>query len=431
MNTVYLLMLKLRKKAWFHLMVMLELTLVLSLFMVLIGSLAYYAAPMQAFRNQGLENCFLYEHPSDPYMTENEPQFMQKLEDYVQKHLEIRSYGTIYESGGRILTDSLSEEQISKLAPVIGDGFACSVDIYDEAVARNLYLPLSKGMQLDEAKVERGVIPAVLRHEYRKFFELGETYDLQLSVRRRDAIEITSDKNGAVTGTTINGKPLSVRIQVCGFLNQDNYAYQMNNVGGVFPITYLFRKDAASDMILLRTPDTILGSQKLVTMMAPHVIETAEGQRDAVMRDISQIGRTKDFAEIKEDTKETFRKDVEGLLINFLMSIVIAIASIAGLNILLGISERRDFGVYYTCGCTWRKCVLLDFLKSCVILVIPIILSSIFVTFYAKAADGVLIRGYVYLLAIAIAAGIYMLSSFAYQWKMLKTKPADCIREAE
>ena len=214
-------------------------------------------------------------------------------------------------------------------------------------------------------------------------------------------------------------------------MNQDNYAYQMNNVGGVFPITYLFRKDAASDMILLRTPDTILGSQKMVTMMAPHVIETAEGQRDAVMRDISQIGRTKDFTEIKEDTKETFRQDVEGLLINFLMSIVIAIASIAGLNILLGISERRDFGVYYTCGCTWRKCVLLDFLKSCVILVVPMILSSIFVTAYAKAADGVLIHGYVYLLAIAIAAGIYMLSSFGYQWKMLKTKPADCIREAE
>lgn len=431
MNTMYLLMLKLRKKAWFHLMIMLELTLVLSLFMVLIGSLAYYAAPMQAFRNQGLENCFLYEHASEPYMAENEQEYMQKLENYVFAHPEIRSYGTIYKSGGRILTEQLSEQQISKITSVIGNDSVCSVDIYDEAVARNLYLPLSKGTSLHKVEVEPGVIPAVFRHEYRKFFELGGTYDLQLTIARRDTVEKNYDEDGTIKEAQEKVEILPIRIQVCGFLNQDNYAYQMNNVGGVFPITYLFRKDAASDMILLRTPDNILGSQKLVTMMAPHVIETAEGQRDAVMRDISQIGRTKYFAEIKEDTKETFRQDVEGLLINFLMSIVIAIASIAGLNILLGISERRDFGVYYTCGCTWRKCVLLDFLKSCVILVIPIILSSIFVAAYAKAADGVLIRGYVYLLAIAIAAGIYMLSSFGYQWKMLKTKPADCIREAE
>ncbi|MFQ8600893.1 MAG: hypothetical protein ACLSAP_10135, partial [Oscillospiraceae bacterium] len=300
MNTVYLLMLKLRKKAWFHLMVMLELTLVLSLFMVLIGSLAYYAAPMQAFRNQGLENCFLFEHAGETtYTAQNEQEYMQKLENYIQKNPKIRSYGTIYESGGRIITDSLSEEQISKLAPVIGDGFACNVDIYDEAVARNLYLPLSKGVQLDEAKVERGVIPAVLRHEYRKFFELGGTYDLQLTIARRDTVEKNYDEDGTIKEAQEKVEILPIRIQVCGFLNQDNYAYQMNNVGGVFPITYLFRKDAASDMILLRTPDTILGSQKLVTMMAPHVIETAEGQRDAVMRDISQIGRTKDFAEIK------------------------------------------------------------------------------------------------------------------------------------
>ncbi len=431
MNTMYLLMLKLRKKAWFHLMVMLELTLVLSLFMVLIGSLAYYAAPMQAFRNQSLENCFLYEHASDPYMTGNEPQFMQDLEEYVQHQPAIQSYGTIYEAGGRFVTDQLSEEQVSQIAPVLGDNAGFGVDIYDEAVAKNLFLPLSKGVQLTDAKVEQGVIPAIFQHRYKKHLKLGAIYDLQLFIRKRDAIEVTYGEDGEAVGTTMKGEPLAVRIQVCGFLNQDNYAYQMNNVGGVFPITYLFRKDAASDILLLRTPDNILGSQKLVTMMAPHVIETAEGQRDAVMRDISRIGRTKDFAEIKEDTRETFRQDVEGLLINFLMSIVIAIASIAGLNILLGISERRDFGVYYTCGCTWRKCVLLDFLKSCVILVIPMILSSIFVTAYAKAADGVLIHGYVYLLAIAIAAGIYMLSSFGYQWRMLKTKPADCIREAE
>lgn len=431
MNTMYLLMLKLRKKAWFNLMVMLELTLVLSLFMVLIGSLAYYAAPMQAFRNKSLENCFLYEHASDPYMTDKEPQFMQALEDYVQNHPEIRSYGTIYESGGRIITDRLSEEQISRMSPAIDDDSAWNVNIYDEAVARNLYLPLSKGTQLDEAEVEPGVIPAVFRYQYRKYLKLGEIYDLQLSIRKRDAIEVTYNEDGSVAETKAKGESIPVRIQVCGFLDQDNYAYVMNNVGGVYPITYLFRKDSGSDIIVLRTPDNILGSQKLVTMMAPHVIETTEGQKDAVMRDISQIGRTKDFDEIKEDTNETFREDVEGLIINLLMSIVIAIASIAGLNILLGISERRNFGVYYTCGCTWRRCVLLDFLKSCMILVIPILLSSIFITAYAKTADGVLIHGYVYLLAIAIAAGIYMLSSFGYQWRMLKTKPADCIREAE
>ena len=62
MKTLNLLLMKLGKRAWFQVLIVLELAAALTLFMMVLGKVEYYAQPKKALDPAKLKNCFMYSH---------------------------------------------------------------------------------------------------------------------------------------------------------------------------------------------------------------------------------------------------------------------------------------------------------------------------------------------------------------------------------
>lgn len=444
MKTLYLLLMKLRKQIWFQILIVLELTAALTLFLIVFGKMKYYARPLKAFGEQNLANCFILGNNSNMGRTpeeklsyeEMDAVYIEKLDAEIARYPEVARHGTTYEGSAGFRMEDIDEKLKKQLKYTIeGNHAYVYTMIYDEAVAENLKLPLSAGKQLTDANTPEDVIPAIFKHEYAKMLKIGQVYEMNLYWYSRDKKpELHYDNDGNISGSTSTAESKTIRIQVCGFLERDDYAFTMTSAKHTFPLTYIYRKDGASDMILLRTPDNPLGALPIFSDLSGNVVELKTDDpttKKRVMEQLRDLGVAESFETLIANTRAQFEKEVREPLLDFLLCLVISIASIAGLHILLEASRKRDYGVFYTCGSTWRKCLWVDVLQSLLLLAVPMMTAVLVAFNIAQSDDSILLTKTVYIAALLLVAGIYLLATLGFQVKLYKTKPADCIREAE
>ena len=161
MKTLYLLLMKLRKQIWFQILIVLELTAALTLFLIVFGKMEYYARPLKAFGEQNLANCFILGNNSNMGRMpqekrsdqEIETAYIEKLDAEMAKHPEVVRYGTTYEGSAGFRMEDINDQLKEQLKYTIEENRAYAwTTIYDEVVAKNLKLPLSTGKQLTDAK---------------------------------------------------------------------------------------------------------------------------------------------------------------------------------------------------------------------------------------------------------------------------------------
>lgn len=444
MKTLYLLMMKLRKQIWFQILIVLELTAALTLFLIVFGKMEYYARPLKAFGEQNLSNCFILGNNSNMGRMpqekrsdqEIETAYIEKLDAEMAKHPEVVRYGTTYEGSAGFRMEDINDQLKEQLKYTIEENRSYAwTTIYDEVVAKNLKLPLSAGKQLTDVKMSEDVIPAIFKHEFSKTLKIGEVYEVDLrwySRLERPELHYSDDGNSVSSSSIAEKNPIC--IQVCGFLERDDYAFTMEYAKRNFPLTYIFKKSVASDMILLRTPDNPLGPLPIYSELSGNLVELKTEDpttKKNVMEQLRDLGVAESFETLIADTRAQFEKEVREPLLDFLLCLVISIASIAGLHILLEASRKRDYGVFYTCGSTWRKCLWVDILQSLLLLAVPMMTAVLVAFNISQSDDSILLTKTVYIAALLLVAGIYLLATLGFQIKLFKTKPADCIREAE
>lgn len=436
MKTLNLLLIKLGKRAWFQVLIVLELTAALTLFMMVIGKVEYYAQPQKALDPAKLKNCFVYSHMDDAEFITTDNEFVQKMQKTLDKHPEVLRYGTTYQGD----TGFKIEDVKDKIADVIPNNLWKDEYVYlwhatyDEVVAKNLRLPLSAGKQLTEADTPEGVIPAIFRYEFSDALTIGDIYEVNYRWFPSGGEQVSYGEDGLISGATTEGKEMTIKIQVCGFLQKKNYFFDMSSTRNAPVTTFIFRNDFAQDMILLRTPDNPLGPLSIRTQFSGQMIEMKPGETQAmerIMVDLADQGTVQTFDQMVENTQKVFISEARQPFLAFLICLAITIASVAGLNVLLGLSQKREYGVFYICGSTWRKCVWLDVLRSAILLAVPIVMASLIVQKTIELDEFVLLTPAVYIISVFLVVGIYLVSTLGFQLKMLKTKPVDCIREAE
>lgn len=436
MKTLNLLLMKLGKRAWFQVLIVLELTAALTLFMMVLGKVEYYAQPKKALDPAKLKNCFMYSHMDEAMLLATDNILVEKLHKKLDANPEVLCYGTTYagDTGFKV------EDVKNKIAEVIPknlwtDEYAyLFTTTYDEVVAKNLRLPLSSGRQLTETSTPEDVIPAVFRYEFSNTLQIGEIYEVNYLWFPSGGEEVSYGEDGMISGTTTHAKEMTIKIQVCGFLQKENYFFELSSARGAVPTTFIFRKDYLADMILLRAPDNPLGPISIKTNFSGQMIEMKPGAEKAmerIMVDLADQGAVQTFDQLVENTQKVFIAEARQPFLAFLICLAVTIASVAGLNVLLETSQKREYGIFYICGSTWRSCVWLDVLRSAILLAIPIVMALLVVQKTIELDEFVLLTPAVYIVSVLLVVGIYLISTLGFQLKMLKTKPVDCIREAE
>ncbi len=436
MKTLNLLLMKLGKRAWFQVLIVLELAAALTLFMMVLGKVEYYAQPKKALDPAKLKNCFMYSHMDNAEFITTDNEFVLKMQKTLNTYPEILRYGTTYQgdTGFRV------KDVQGKIADVVPNNLWKNEYVYlwhstyDEVVAENLRLPLSSGKQLTEADTPEGVIPAVFQYEFSDALQLGDVYEVKYLWFPSGAEEVTYGEDGMIDSTKTYAEEMTIRIQVCGFLQKENYFFDMSSTRNAPVSTFIFRNDFTQDMILLRTPDNPLGPLSIKTDFAGQMIEMKPGAEKAmerIMVDLADQGTVQTFDQLVENTQKVFIAEARQPFLAFLICLAVTIASVAGLNVLLETSQKREYGIFYICGSTWRSCVWLDVLRSAVLLAIPIVMASLIVQKTIELDEFVLLTPAVYIVSVLLVVGIYLVSTLGFQLKMLKTKPVDCIREAE
>lgn len=436
MKTLNLLLIKLGKRAWFQVLIVLELTAALTLFMMVIGKVEYYAQPKKALDPAKLKNCFVYSHMDDAEFITTDNEFVQNMQKTLDKHPEVLRYGTTYQGDTGFKVEDV-KEKIAEVVPMNlwKDEYVYLWHAtYDEVVVKNLRLPLSAGKQLTEADTPEGVIPAIFRYEFSDALTIGDIYEVNYRWFPSGGEQVSYGEDGLISGATTEGKEMTIKIQVCGFLQKKNYFFDMSSTRNAPVTTFIFRNDFTQDMILLRTPDNPLGPLSIRTQFSGQMIEMKPGETKAmerIMVDLADQGTVQTFDQLVENTQKVFISEARQPFLAFLICSAITITSVAGLNVLLGLSQKREYGVFYICGSTWRKCVWLDVLRSAILLAVPIVMASLIVQKTIELDEFVLLTPAVYIISVLLVVGIYLVSTLGFQLKMLKTKPVDCIREAE
>ncbi|MFQ8599226.1 MAG: hypothetical protein ACLSAP_00570 [Oscillospiraceae bacterium] len=436
MKTLNLLLIKLGKRAWFQVLIVLELTAALTLFMMVIGKVEYYAQPKKALDPAKLKNCLMYSHMDETWLFSTDNVLVNKMQKVLNACPEVLRYGTTYSSntGFKIADVKGKLEEVIPTNLWEDDYVYLFTTTYDEAVAKNLRLPLSSGKQLTEADTPEDVIPAVFQYEFSDALQFGDVYEVKYLWFPSGEEEVTYGEDGMIDSTKTYAEEMTIRIQVCGFLQKENYFFDLSSASGAVPTTFLFRNDYPGNMILLRTPDNPLGPLSIRTQFSGQMIEMKPGAEKAmerIMVDLADQGTVQTFDQLVENTQKVFISEARQPFLAFLICLAITIASVAGLNVLLGLSQKREYGVFYICGSTWRKCVWLDVLRSAILLAVPIVMASLIVQKTIELDEFVLLTPAVYIISVFLVVGIYLVSTLGFQLKMLKTKPVDCIREAE
>ncbi|MFQ8600091.1 MAG: hypothetical protein ACLSAP_05570 [Oscillospiraceae bacterium] len=101
-----------------------------------------------------------------------------------------------------------------------------------------------------------------------------------------------------------------------------------------------------------------------------------------------------------------------------MLCLVISIASIAGRTFAGGI-EEKDYGVFYTCGSTWRKCLWVDVLQSLLPLAVPMMSGACGLQYRAKRRQHLLTKRCI---SRAAACGGDLLAASAYGFQVSFTK---------
>lgn len=436
MKTLNLLLMKLGKRAWFQVLIVLELTAALTLFMMVLGKVEYYAQPKKALDPAKLKNCFIYSHMDEAWLLSTDNVLVHKMQKVLNACPEVLRYGTTYSSdtGFKIADVKGKLEEVIPTNLWEDDYVYLFTTTYDEAVAKNLRLPLSSGKQLTEADTPEDVIPAVFRYEFSDALQIGDVYEVKYLWFPSGEEEVTYGEDGMINSTTTHAKEMTIKIQVCGFLQKENYFFDLLSASSAVPTTFIFRNDFTRDMILLRTPDNPLGPLSIRTQFSGQMIEMKPGAEKAmerIMVDLADQGAVQTFDQLVENTQKVFIAEARQPFLAFLICLAVTIASVAGLNVLLETSQKREYGIFYICGSTWRSCVWLDVLRSAILLAIPIVMALLVVQKTIELDEFVLLTPAVYIVSVLLVVGIYLISTLGFQLKMLKTKPVDCIREAE
>jgi hypothetical protein len=111
--------------------------------------------------------------------------------------------------------------------------------------------------------------------------------------------------------------------------------------------------------------------------------------------------------------------------------LVISIAGLGGNNMLSILTNEKKFAVYYMCGATWTKCIMMILIKDLLILAIPCTLSYIFLEIIARFIPKELFStNIVYLfIAIAICLVIFLITSVGSILNIYKKSPVSIIRK--
>ena len=89
MKTLNLLLMKLGKRAWFQVLIVLELAAALTLFMMVLGKVEYYAQPKKALDPAKLKNCFMYSHMDNAEFITTDNEFVLKMQKTLNTYPEL------------------------------------------------------------------------------------------------------------------------------------------------------------------------------------------------------------------------------------------------------------------------------------------------------------------------------------------------------
>lgn len=162
------------------------------------------------------------------------------------------------------------------------------------------------------------------------------------------------------------------------------------------------------------------------------IIET-ENEFSKTENDINLKGIGKIYS-IKQLTKNAFYNiyDLNSeLMYQFIVIIIFIIASIGGYNTLAVLNYRRILTIYYINGLEWKKGIKIVSLKSLLLILLPVVITSIICTKSISETNQIPFDYRVVLVTAIIYLILYFITTISTILNLKRVQPIEVLKEVD
>ncbi len=284
--------------------------------------------------------------------------------------------------------------------------------VADKIVLNKSKLPLVKGNWFNTSLEESNYIPIIISYSLRNLFELNTKY----------VYRIFPDYGGS-------DSYYDITIKVIGILNKNNYAFDLSGSN----LETMIKKNY--DGIIMPFNENIMSGYSMkynrgvfIFPQSNMSIQNIEAKINENLASYGESVLVKNLLKQYEDAKMQimFLTASLGILV-----LIISTAGLGGNNMLSILANEKKYALYYMCGATWSKCIMMTIIKDLIILSIPLVLSCGFIEIISRFIPQELFTtNIIYLImSISICLVIFLITSVGSILSIYKKSPVSIIRK--
>jgi len=337
---------------------------------------------------------------------------MWRYDNYIldiAKDMELNN--SYYSNDGFELSDS-GELQIGEIRKVFGqlgemDQSNLEIMLYNDVIAENIRLPLSRGIWFDEYNGSE--VPIIINYRYAKEYSIESNDMIDIRLEYTDS-EILSDE--------------SVRCEVIGIMDKMGYYLSFSAAGNYLMWNNLLKQNESVAIIM---SDEIQGQIQSGRMI---FLEDLDNDSHQILDSLDDRTYITSVEQITENSKKVLYDKLETQIAMWFLVFALSLASLMSNNMMEKIFEEKEFTVYYMLGLDWKKCIAIEILRSVLQIVISFIIAFVLLglTHGENNYKTIIIDQYNYLISIIAVAVVYIFSSFWTLRELYKTDPIELIR---
>ena len=308
--------------------------------------------------------------------------------------------------------------------------------VYGSIMTENAVLNLEKGVQLKDAEIKDGAYPLIVNKEspYAEQYDIGEVFQLYYDNGKRNSTAITEKSFD------------SVDVYICGILKQPYLVYQVESSNIVIienilyepqimvpeeeALTFFISKD-----IQFSDNNKLSDNVILNTSNKSFIMEITADENSPEYEDIQLwIKQNCSVLSIQDMLNRGFTNYNEGTanyVIILLVLSLLSIMGISGINLFLAENLKNEYSLYFMCGANWSSCVLIEALRSFVVIFVGSIMGALGgYIFMWLSNDNIKYFADIYLVfyVVLFISVVYLISTLYFLIKLGKTKPINNIR---
>ncbi len=303
---------------------------------------------------------------------------------------------------GKIYTTRLIMPQIDA---------AIEAYVYNNSIINSIKLPLYKGKWFPNEQIKDDRIPIILSYSMAKFFKVGDL----LPIKYVDKNNNTGEMYAQVIGI-MNNSNFFLRLGAGGSKMQLNQIFSRNQFFAIIPYTNINTRMQTFDQF----------GRILFINNDANRNEAIEKAKNILMN----LGHTDTIENMISNYLQSNHKNIIMQSVLSILLLMLAISGVGGSNALLLINQEKEFAIYFMCGLSWGRCILIIIIRSSVLLILPLILSSIATNalYWTLFGENMIINVYNIGISVAFVIFIYFISSLSQLIAFYKTSPISIIR---